>query len=159
MIATVVRRTIALATTAACLGACSAARCSASPPPSTVRFAGSGGAATLRVDVARTPASWALGLMRQRFLPANQGELFQFDGLSNAPFWMKDTRIPLSIAFYGVGRRIVDLQDMQPCLQDPCPLYRSARPFVGAIEANQGYFLGHGIGVGDRVRVRIPVCS
>src|SRR5438046_550272 len=158
MIAMAVRRTIALAAIGAALGACARSGCSGLPP-STVSFPGSAPTATLQVDVARTPASWALGLMRRGFLPADRGELFQFDGPVDAPFWMKDTLIPLSIAFVGPDGRIVDIQDMEPCLRDPCPLYRSARPFAEAVEANRGYFLRHDIGVGDRVRVRIPTCS
>jgi uncharacterized membrane protein (UPF0127 family) len=158
MTATVVRRTLALAAMAVWLGACTTARCS-TQQPSTIRFAGSGETAILQVEVARTPASWALGLTRTAFLPQDRGMLFRFPGPVNVPFWMKDTRLPLSIAFYGQDGRVVDVRDMEPCRQDPCPLYRSARPFVGAIEANRGYFLRHGIGVGDRVRVRTAGCS
>jgi uncharacterized membrane protein (UPF0127 family) len=158
MMATVVRRTLALAATAVWLGACTTARCP-TQQPSTVRFAGSGETAILQVEVARTPASWALGLTGTRFLPQDRGMLFRFPGPVSVPFWMKDTRLPLSIAFYGQDGRVVDVRDMEPCRQDPCPLYRSARPFVGAIEANRGYFLRHGIGVGDRVRVRTATCS
>ncbi|MDP9343453.1 MAG: DUF192 domain-containing protein [Actinomycetota bacterium] len=97
--------------------------------------------------------------MRRGSLPQNRGMLFQFPGSVDTPFWMKDTLIPLSVAFYGPDGRIVDIQDMEPCPKDSCPLYRSSQPFVGAIEANQGYFLLHGISVGDGVRVRIPTCS
>ena len=85
--------------------------------------------------------------------------LFEFGRPSDEAFWMKDTLIPLSIAFYEESGRIVTVRDMRPCTHEPCRLYRSSRPYVGAIEANRGYFQRHGIGVGDRVHVRIEGCG
>jgi hypothetical protein len=64
-------------------------------------------------------------------------------------FWMKNTLIPLSIAFIASDGRIVDLQDMKPLDDDP-PHYVSAEPARYALEVNKGYFEKHGIKVGDR---------
>ena len=91
--------------------------------------------------------------MGRRSLPPDAGMVFLEDGPTDASFWMKDTLIPLSIAFWGSDERIVDLQDMEPCRADPCPLYRSTAPYVGAVEANRGFFEAHGVTLGDLVRL------
>jgi uncharacterized membrane protein (UPF0127 family) len=67
---------------------------------------------------------------------------------------MKDTPIPLSIAFWDANGRILGLREMTPCRSEPCRLYRAPGPYVGAVEANRGYFSRHGIVVGDRVELR-----
>ena len=88
-----------------------------------------------------------------RSRPRIQGVYILFDGPTRTAFWMKDTPTPLSIAFWGSNGRIVSLMDMPPCSADPCPTYRPDAPFVGALEANEGFFAGHGVEVGDRVAV------
>ena len=128
------------------------------PRPAVLIHAASG-TATLDVAVADTPDSQARGLSGRDRLGADDGMLFRFDGTTTAPFWMKGTTIPLSVAFYDGSGRIIDIQDMDPCATARCPLHRSARPYVGAIEANQGYFGRHGIRPGDRVRPRIGGCT
>ena len=107
---------------------------------------------SLLVEVADTPAARARGLMGRRHLAENRGMLFEFPAPSNAAFWMKDTLIPLSIAFYDAHRRIIAIRDMTPCRSARCRRYRSPRPFVGAVEANRGYFERHDIRSGDRFR-------
>jgi uncharacterized membrane protein (UPF0127 family) len=62
---------------------------------------------------------------------------------------MRNTLIPLSIAFMNSKGRIVDIQDMKP-LDDDLPHYVSARPARYALEVNQGFFEERGIKVGDR---------
>ena len=91
--------------------------------------------------------------MGRRSLAPDAGMVFLEDGPTHATFWMKDTLIPLSIAFWGSDGRIVELRDMQPCRTDPCPLYGSTAPYVGAVEVNLGFFAAHGIRVGDAVRL------
>ena len=66
---------------------------------------------------------------------------------------MKDTQIPLSIAFWRAGGRIVSIMDMPPCRVDPCPSFRPATPYVGALEVHRGFFERHGVEVGDRVEL------
>ena len=110
------------------------------------------GSVQLRVEIASTPADRAQGLMGRDFLPADQGMAFLW---WKAPveerFWMKDTTIPLSIAFWDSHERIVAILDMPPCRADPCPTYDAGVPYVGAVEANRGFFADHGVRVGDRV--------
>ncbi len=87
-------------------------------------------------------------------MPANEGMAFIFDEPVLSPFWMKDTLIPLSIAFVDEEERVIGVRDMQPCEADPCPTYGVDEPYVLAIEANLGWFDDHGIGAGDRAELR-----
>ena len=74
---------------------------------------------TLRVEVASTDAHRAQGLMNRRSLAPNAGMVFLFATPTRARFWMKDTLIPLSVAFVGGDGRIISVQDMGPCEADP----------------------------------------
>jgi uncharacterized membrane protein (UPF0127 family) len=106
---------------------------------------------TLQVEVADTPASRAQGLMNRRSLPENAGMLFVFESSANWGFWMKNTLIPLSIAFIGEDWRIVDIVDMDVAddpQNGPFPIYESKRPYRYALEVNQGFFKRKGLGVG-----------
>jgi uncharacterized membrane protein (UPF0127 family) len=119
-------------------------------PPSTVTFSGE---ATLHVEVADDPDERRLGLMGVEDLPADQGMAFVFDEPVSTGFWMKDTPLPLSIAFVGEDERVVAILDMEPCESDPCPLYRPDDPYVLAVEANQGWFDERGVEPGDRAEL------
>ena len=83
--------------------------------------------------------------MGRTTLPADAGMVFVFSEDHRGPFWMKDTLIPLSIAFYAGDGRILKILDMEPCDADPCPLYDPEVAYRGALEVNQGAFaaLGH----------------
>ena len=69
-------------------------------------------------------------------------------------YWMKDTRMPLSIAFWGRRGRILKILDMPPCRRDPCPVYDPGVAYIGALEVNQGAFRRWGVRRGDSVRIR-----
>jgi uncharacterized membrane protein (UPF0127 family) len=118
-------------------------------PPSELAI----GTAALHVEVAATPQARARGLMGRSELPPDQGMAFVFGQPTTGRFWMKDTLIPLSIAFWDERNRVVAILDMQPCRADPCPTYGPDRPYVGAVEVNLGYFDDHGIEVGDHVEL------
>jgi uncharacterized membrane protein (UPF0127 family) len=122
-------------------------------PPTTASFDGND--AILYVDLAKTAQEQAKGLMGVEMLPADEGMAFVFDGPTDSTFWMKDTLIPLSIAFVDEAGRVIGMRDMQPCESDPCPTYGIDQPYVLAIEANLGWFDRAGIGVGDRVEVNV----
>jgi uncharacterized protein len=109
--------------------------------------------ATLSVEIADTPDERATGLMDRESLPADAGMAFVWDEPVDASFWMKDTLIPLSIAFWDEQGRIVAIVDMQPCRTDPCPTYSSPEPYVGAVEANLGWFGRHGAEVDDLIEL------
>jgi uncharacterized protein len=111
------------------------------------------GGVVVHLEVADTAAEREHGLMGRRELAGNSGMAFVFPEDTTAPFWMKDTLIPLSIAFYDDAGRIVRILDMQPCRRDPCPLYKPHVPYRGALEVNLGAFRKWGVQVGDRLRV------
>lgn len=79
---------------------------------------------------------------------------FVFERPTDGPFWMKDTLVPLSVAFWSSRHTIVALLEMTPCRADPCHLYYPHAMYAGAVEANRGFFLFHGITVGDTVVLR-----
>ncbi|KKM61697.1 hypothetical protein LCGC14_1529160, partial [marine sediment metagenome] len=90
------------------------------------------------------------GLMDREELPEDGGMLFVFLGDTQAAFWMKDTLIPLSIAFIAADGTILDVQDMEPLSEDA---HRPPEPYRYALEVNQGWFREHGLGRGDRVEI------
>lgn len=107
--------------------------------------------ATLQVEVADTAAARAQGLMHRTRLPEDAGMLFIFEETGHWGFWMKNTLIPLSIAFIGPDWRIVDIVDMAVAAdpkEGPFPIYQSQKPFKYALEVNQGFFKRKGLGVG-----------
>jgi uncharacterized protein len=139
---------------AASLPACSHGDDGAGAPASAVaRIATDRGPVTLHVAVADTDAARERGLQGVTRLAADGGVAFEFDSPTRVGFWMKDTPLPLSIAFWGSDGRIVAMLDMPPCAADPCPTYRPGSDFVGALEARMGFFAGHGVKIGDRVAV------
>ena len=89
-------------------------------------------------------------------LGADEGMLFAFPEPSTGAFWMKDTLIPLSIAFWGEDGRIHTILEMTPCEADPCETYPAADPYTYALEMNAGWFAEHGVEVGDLVDVELP---
>jgi uncharacterized membrane protein (UPF0127 family) len=104
----------------------------------------------IRVEVARTEREKGKGLMFRESLGKDEGMLFIYDREETLSFWMKNTRIPLSIAFIDQQGEIVDIQDMEPF---NLRTRVSARPAQYALEMNQGWFKKNGIGVGDVVKL------
>jgi uncharacterized membrane protein (UPF0127 family) len=88
--------------------------------------------------------------MRREDLDWNRGMLFVFEDDEYLSFWMKDTLLPLSIAFLDRRGRVVDLHDMQPNSLVPVQSTKKCRY---ALEVNRGYFRDVGLEVGDRVDV------
>jgi uncharacterized membrane protein (UPF0127 family) len=113
----------------------------------------SDGDVVVPVEIADAPSERARGLMERTELADDAGMIFVFTEDSTSGFWMKDTLIPLSIAFYDEGGRIVRILDMEPCRQDPCPVYDPGAAYRGALEANKGAFRRWGVEVGDTLRV------
>lgn len=104
-------------------------------------------------EVADTDETRSFGLMGRTELPDDYGMVFVYFEPRDCCFYMKNTLVPLSIAFFDTGGRIVDIQDMEPCDEKPCPLYRSDAPYVGALEVKQGLFEEWGVSVGDGIRI------
>ncbi|MDR2019970.1 MAG: DUF192 domain-containing protein [Treponema sp.] len=108
----------------------------------------SGAAVPLSAEIAVTAEEQAAGLMNRRSLPDGKGMLFVYARDERMSFWMKNTLIPLSIAFIAYDGRILEIRDMKP--RDLTPV-RSARSVRYALEVPQGWFDRAGIAVGDRL--------
>ena len=100
------------------------------------------------VEVATTPEQHQRGLMGRASMPADQGMVFDFGGETQTSFWMKDTLIPLSIAWFTHDGVIVDIQDMEALSED---LHTPRAPYWYALEVNKGFFADHGVKPGDKV--------
>lgn len=107
------------------------------------------GAATVRAEVADSDAERAAGLMGREKLEGGRGMLFVFAAPQPMGFWMKDTTIPLSIAYINASGVIREIHDMEPLDETPV---RSAFPdLLYALEVPQGWFQRNKILPGDRV--------
>ena len=111
---------------------------------------------TVRVEVADTAEERARGLMGRETLPRDAGMVFAYERETTGGYWMKDTLIPLSIAFYGADGEILRILDMEPCRRDPCPVYDPGVSYRGALEVNAGTFSRLGVEEGDTLRVEAP---
>ncbi len=103
----------------------------------------------LRVEVADTPEKQERGLMFRQSLPDNEGMLFMFKEPHEMSFWMRNTLIPLDIAFVGADGIILNIHQAKPL--DDSINYRSAGAAKYVIETNRGWFFRHGIRAGDKV--------
>jgi uncharacterized membrane protein (UPF0127 family) len=102
----------------------------------------------IRAEVAADDAARARGLMHRRSLGANAGMLFIFEQSSIHCMWMKNTLIPLSVAFVDEQGVIANIADMTPhSEQSHC----AARPARYALEMNRGWFAAKGIKPGMRL--------
>ena len=108
----------------------------------------------LQVERARTTEQRAQGLMGRRSLGPRAGMVFEYASPTNGAFWMKNTLIPLDIAFYDGRGRILRIFTMTPCRTDDCPFYDPGVAFRGALEVNAGSFRRWGVKRGDRIVVR-----
>ena len=109
---------------------------------------------TVRLEVAADPATRARGLMEREQVPPGTGMVFLYPADVAESFWMKNTLVPLSIAFVAADGRVVSVAEMTPCKADPCPSYAPGGPYRYAIELAAGSFGDAGVGPGARV---VPV--
>ncbi len=103
----------------------------------------------MKVEVADTSESRQLGLMHRKSLDPDEGMLFVFEEEQKLSFWMKNTSIPLSIAYISKHGEIKEIHHMEPFSQKPVP---SRYSVLYALEVNQGFFEEKGIGPGDRIQ-------
>jgi hypothetical protein len=104
----------------------------------------------VKTELARTPEERSQGLMHRTQLADGEGMLFIFERDQILSFWMKNTLIPLSIAFITADGRIIEIKDMQPLDENPVSSSRSVRY---ALEVPQGWFGRVGVKPGDIVMV------
>jgi uncharacterized membrane protein (UPF0127 family) len=104
--------------------------------------------AAVLAEAARSDAERERGLMYRKELADGKGMIFIFEREQMLSFWMKNTLIPLSIAFIAADGRIVEIHDMEPGNLNSV---RSSRSCRFALEVPQGWFARTGVGVGDKV--------
>lgn len=107
----------------------------------------------IHVELAITDAERQTGLMNRDEIPDNHGMLFIFEKEQRLSFWMKNTRIPLSIAYIDKKGKILEIYDMEPYSLESVSSKRSSIKY--ALEVNKGFFRESGIKVGDSINLQV----
>jgi uncharacterized protein len=102
----------------------------------------------ITVEVARRPDEQRRGLMFRDSLPPDHGMLFVFPIEEVQAFWMRNTKLPLSIAYADASGKIVRVADLEPLDERPVT---SIAPARYALEMNRGWFAAHDVVPGDRI--------
>ena len=102
----------------------------------------------IEAEVAADPANRMQGLMNRRTMAANHGMLFVFPDVERHCMWMRNTVLPLSVAFLDERGRILNIEDMQPQTETS---HCAAGPARFALEMNQGWFAAKGIRAGQAI--------
>lgn len=102
----------------------------------------------IKAEVAQTEEQRQIGLMHRKDMPVTDGMLFVFEQKAQRCFWMKNTLLPLSIAFLADDGTVVNIADMQPQKLDS---HCSEQPVRYALEMNQGWFAKRGIKPGSKI--------
>ncbi len=103
----------------------------------------------IRAEVARTPEEHSIGLMFRKTMPTNDGMLFIFEQPGVQCFWMKNTLLPLSVAFVADDGSIANIEAMKPQTLDS---HCSIKPVRFVLEMNNGWFAKRGIRPGMRIQ-------
>lgn len=133
--------------------ALSVAACASEPPPPRAVIETASGRAIFRVEIAETDDARSRGLTGRERLAEDAGMAFLWGEDTTTGFHMKDTLIPLTVAFFDADGRILRMLEMAPCRADPCPAYDAAVRYRGALEVNAGALERRGVRLGDRVRI------
>ena len=126
------------------------------PYTETLHFTRAGHDVTLNVEVADQPGERAQGLMNRQSMPDDAGMLFVWPTDTQSGFWMRDTVVPLSIAFVTAGGVIIDIQDMEPLSEERI---FAPQPYRYAVEVNQGWFDDNDVRVDDVLQLPVGVGS
>lgn len=116
------------------------------------------GSKTISVEVAKTPEETAYGLMFKRKLGENEGMLFIFSKEQPLSFWMKNTFVDLSIAYFDAHHTLIEIIDMKAAqseLQSHFESYPSSKPAQYALEMNKGWFKKNNIKTGDKLKILV----
>ncbi|MBL8966661.1 MAG: DUF192 domain-containing protein [Spirochaetaceae bacterium] len=108
------------------------------------------GDASILAEVALTPGERERGLMFRKSLPEGRGMLFVFEADQRLAFWMKNTTLPLSIAYISADGVIREIRDLEPLSLAPVEAERSVRY---ALETPRGWFDRVGLKAGDRFAI------
>jgi uncharacterized membrane protein (UPF0127 family) len=102
----------------------------------------------IKAEVAQTPREHEIGLMWRTSMGSNEGMIFIFPQDARQCFWMKNTLIPLSVAFVTADGRIANLDEMQAQTENS---HCSTEPIRYVLEMNKGWFTKKGIKAGDKL--------
>jgi len=133
----------------AALCAAPAASAQAIPQPRLPTVELGAGMHNIVAEVARTPQQQQIGMMMRTKMEQHEGMLFVFDEVGPRCFWMRNTLLPLSIAYIADDGTIVNIAEMQPQSDTS---HCSDKPVRYALEMNQGWFARRGIKAGMRLR-------
>jgi uncharacterized protein len=147
MMPNVIHRLVFSLLLALTLGGSASAQTEAQPKLSTVDL--QAGMYNIRAEVARTALQTQTGMMFRKEMAAHEGMLFVFDSPAPRCFWMRNTPLPLTIAYIADDGAIVDLIDMQPFSDRT---HCSSQPVRFALEMNQGWFAKRGIKPGFKLK-------
>lgn len=111
------------------------------------------GLVEIGIQIAETPEQQGYGLMYRRWLATDKGMAFLFPSDTSSSFYMQNTLVPLSIAFFDQNGVILRILDMEPCDDGPCPLYNPEVTYRNALEVNQGAFTSWGVSEGDVITI------
>lgn len=103
----------------------------------------------IQAEVANTYDTRTEGLMSRKSMPTNHGMLFVFDQTAQHCMWMRNTLIPLSVAFLDGQGRIINVEEMQPQTDDT---HCASRPAGFALEMNAAWFKNRGFGAGTLLK-------
>lgn len=107
----------------------------------------------MKLELAKTEQEHEIGLMGRTSLPEDTGMLFIFPQKTSVGFWMKNTLIPLSIAWIDENGKILEIQDMEAQSE---VVHTPARAYLWALEVPKGYFAKKGIGPGSAIKLANP---
>jgi len=99
----------------------------------------------IEAEIAATPESRQIGMMFRTVMAPQRGMLFVFAETASQCMWMRNTLVPLSVAFLDEKGRIINIEDMRPKTETN---HCSARPARYALEMNLGWFSSRGLGAG-----------
>ena len=103
----------------------------------------------ISAEVAQTPEQRQIGLMHRKSMPATDGMLFVFEQPAVQCFWMRNTLLPLSIAFLADDGTVVNIDDMKPMTENS---HCSQKPVRYVLEMNQGWFARKGVKAGSKLQ-------
>ena len=143
------RAAVAVGLASLLIAAAPAALAQAIPQPKLATVELSAGMHNIVAEVARTPQQQQTGMMMRTKMEQHEGMLFVFDDVAPRCFWMRNTLLPLSIAFIADDGTIVNIAEMQPQSDDS---HCSSKPVRYALEMNKGWFAKRGIKPGSKLR-------
>jgi uncharacterized membrane protein (UPF0127 family) len=111
------------------------------------------GSVLFNVELAVNDRERERGLMGRTTLGPTDGMAFLFFRPTRGGFWMKNTSIPLTVAFFNDKGRILKILDMSPCRAAPCHVYQPGVQYEGALEVNRGALQSRDVKVGDIIHL------